>query len=302
MPEFQVRPATAADLPQVQEVKHRAAADMLRRHGLTPRPAPTEADPHLLHLLQHHEGGGFWVAESGGQVIGYYAAILREGTWFLSAYWTLPEWQGQGVGRALARPMATAMGQARAAGVYASYDPPAMHTYLRLGMRPQPPFFRFTVPAATPLPPAPPWAGDVQRVPDLTPEVLAALGELDRQVRGCRRDVDHRFLRSFPDGELTLFTREGRVMAYAWVFGSSGRIGPVAWRDPGDLAPVLHTAVLRGQVLAGERATLSIPGSNTGAIDWCLARGLRLTDHRLFFASAGFGHMDRYVLAGPALL
>lgn len=298
--EFRIRPAESADLPGAQAAFFAALSDLMQRHGFPPVEPPADLLPAFPHVLAHHGGGGFWVAEAADGIIAFANGILREGNWFLSGFWCLPRWQGRGVGKSLYQRMAETVSRAKAASVYASYDPPAMATYLRLGLAPRPPIFKFQLHPSRPLPPRPAWDGEVEEMSVPGARHLAELGDLDRPVRGCRRDVDHQYLASFPEARLRLYRRDGQPAAYAWVL-ADGRIGPVACADVADVVPVLHAAVALGAEVAGERAFLQVPGDNIAAIQWCMAHGMRVTGHTLFFSAPAFGQLDRYVIANAVL-
>ncbi|MFZ5814911.1 MAG: GNAT family N-acetyltransferase [Bacillota bacterium] len=298
MAEFEVRPARFEDLPDAADAQYEALVDMHRRHGLpSPAAPPSGLAPGWVHLFESHGGGGFYVAEAGGRIIAVMVGILREGNWFLANFWCRPQWQGKGVGAALREAMRPHLEAAEVASVYASYDPPAMTTYQRLGMWARAPFFAFTLPEGRRIAGTTPWPGVVREPSGLSEQDLAAVGELDRAVRGCRRDLDQRHIAGRPGVRSYLFEREGRLLAYAHAW-PTGVIGPVAAADPADLPAVLERAAagLEGPI------SLRVPGENVTAVQWCLSRGFRLREHALFFSSRPFGQFDRYIITGPSLL
>lgn len=297
MADIKIRSATQQDLKAVQDVQFAAMSDMHHRHGLPESTPPAVIPPVWEHLLRHHGGGQFLVAEVGGEIAGLMVGILREGNWFLSNFWCRPGSQGQGVGAALREAMRPVMESAAVASVYASYDTPAMATYQRLGMWARAPFFLFALPEGQRVEGGPDWEGELFWTEQPSPDDLAAVGQLDRTVRGCRRDVDQRFWAAQPGNRLFLFRRDTSLSAYAWVTGQ-GRIGPVVAADPADLPAVLSTAAhaVDGQPF------LQVPGENVTAIQWCFQHGFRLKEHALFFANRPFGQFDRYVIASPGLL
>ena len=75
------------------------------------------------------------VAVRGGDVIGFYALVRREGGWLLDHFWVDPRWQGRGVGRSM---FEHAVQHVRAAGpgvVVIEADPNAAGFYARMGAR-----------------------------------------------------------------------------------------------------------------------------------------------------------------------
>ncbi|MFZ5827342.1 MAG: GNAT family N-acetyltransferase [Bacillota bacterium] len=297
MDQFQVRPVRREELADVQDAQFEALSDMHRRHGLPLPPAPTALSPLLVHLFEHHGGGGFFVAEAEGRVVALMIGLLREGNWFLSSFWCRPAWQGKGVGAALREAMRPVVAAADVACVYASYDPPAMSTYQKLGMWARAPFFRFALPDGLRVAPGPAWGGAVRQIDALSAADLEAVGSLDRAVRGCRRDLDHQFILAQPGTRLLLFERKDRLAAYAWTW-KGGRIGPAAAADPADMPAVLATAASGSEA----QPVLQVPGDNVAAVSWCLDQGFRITDHALFFSNKPFGQFDRYIITNPGLL
>lgn len=299
MSAFEVRPARIEELLDAQDAQFEALADMHRRHGLPLPPGPPAVlSPGFTHLFEHHGGGGFLVAVAGGRVVGLMTAIAREGNWFLSNFWCRPGWQGKGVGHALREAMRPIVEAAEVASVYASYDPPAVSTYQRLGMWARAPFFRFALPEGRRVAaPASPWPGELRQPTQWSEADLAGLGELDRAIRGCRRDMDHRYIISQPGNRAYLFQREGRAAAYAYTW-ASGMVGPVAAADPADLPLVLQTAMANLEA----PPALRVPGENVTAVQWCFDRGFRIMEHALFFSSRPFGQFDRYIITSPGLL
>lgn len=66
MTSFQVRPATQADCPQVVEV----VSAVFHEFGFTWEPDQYHADLYDLEAAYFSKGWPFWVAESGGRIIG----------------------------------------------------------------------------------------------------------------------------------------------------------------------------------------------------------------------------------------
>jgi GNAT superfamily N-acetyltransferase len=78
-----------------------AQGELWHRHGLGWSAAPFEAwrAPHR-HLLAA-DGERSFVALDGERLAGFSAALVRGDTWFLSALFVSPDYQGRGVGRDL---------------------------------------------------------------------------------------------------------------------------------------------------------------------------------------------------------
>jgi len=138
------------------------------------------------HLL-HHDPGGCWVAEAGGDVVGVALALRREGLWGLSSYGVLPRLQGQGAGKALLE-AAIGYGAGCLRGIIcSSADPRAARRYRGAGFS---------------LHPAMQLVGTVDRsvlpvvdgVREGSNSDLDLCDSVDRQVRGAGHGPDHRLL------------------------------------------------------------------------------------------------------------
>lgn len=295
-----VRPARATDLEAVARIFQETYTDMERRHGREPLPPAAAPEPIYSHLLAT-DPEGFWVAEVEGELAGYAASIVRDALWFLSSFWVLPRWQGQGIGRQLLR-RALAYGRARGArcfSVYSSREPAALGAYLRAGMYPQPPFIRLVAPV---LPrPAPDAPGLVLRPLAASEEAVAALAPIDLAVRGCRRDPDHLYWLSQRDRRGFAALSAGELVGYFYVGGETS-IGPLATINATLVEPLLAAALRRCAATAPYLPTVRVPGANHRALRFLLAHGFRVEDYTHFLSSAPYGRFDRYVISGGALL
>jgi GNAT superfamily N-acetyltransferase len=97
----EIRPTANADLAAMYGVFQEAIGELYRRHSFAPPDVPEQAFcAQQRHLLAHDPQRCF-VAEAGGRVVGYTAALLRDETWFFSSLFVLPAFQGRGIGKAL---------------------------------------------------------------------------------------------------------------------------------------------------------------------------------------------------------
>jgi GNAT superfamily N-acetyltransferase len=121
-----IRPATAADLEAVEAV--------LLAHDDAPSGAPPiragAYEGYLRHVL---ERGMLIVADAGGGIVGFGAAIDTGRAIHLADLFVLPDLLGEGIGRRLVERLIPA---GRPRTTFASDDPRAMHLYVGLGMTP----------------------------------------------------------------------------------------------------------------------------------------------------------------------
>lgn len=300
-----VRRATEADLDMAVDVFSRTLTDLKRRHG-----APQKKDKDwqdwkrgYKHVL---DTGVFNVAEVDGKVIGLANGIVRDDIWFLTGFWILPEFQGQGIGYDLIRDtwdLAEDAG-ARKYFVWASVDLPALGNYMQLGMLPGYQIFTYNLTQAA-LSSAPgrsaggaivkaDFNGDYA-ISDLT---AARAGDIDAQVRGTRREVDHRYW--LEDDE-----RPGKLVLYddcpiGYFYTRKGVIGSLAYLDSAHEKPVLEYA-MQAAFGQSDTITLFIPGINRSATSYIMSLGARVAGAAHFLTSDQFGKLSLYLPSGPLL-
>jgi GNAT superfamily N-acetyltransferase len=282
-----IRPAQEADLPTCGRIFAVSVADLIRRY----RPEQEDqlpVDPEGRRWLHDHllRSGAVFVAEDPDQ-IGFAAAIVRDGVWFLSQLWVLPDRQGSGAGGALLEE-ALAWGRGSSAfSVVASPHPAAQTLYLRSSMLP----LWFVLDMAVPDRAIDGGPDDLEQVEDSDGPWI---DELDREVRGAARPEDHAVFRAEATG--LVLRRGGGPRGYAYVW-PSGKVGPVAARIATDIPPLLRA----GLRLGGGARTVSVPSSNWAALRELVALGARPTGSNAFLASRPLGDATRYVLSGGAL-
>jgi GNAT superfamily N-acetyltransferase len=282
-----IRPAEGDDdLLACARIFAPAAADLFQRYipqqtGDLPF-EPEERLPMYRHLAAT---GVVYVAEDPAPV-GFSAAIVRRGVWFLSQLWVLPERQGKGIGSAL---LDEALAWGKGSTVYtviSSPHPGAQLLYLRASMYPL-------------------WAQHgllggraekelPQGIDRLTGEDVAWVDALDEEVRGAARPEDHGFFRAEATG--LALRRDGEPRGYVYV-GPDGRVGPGAVWDPADVPVLLRAA----RHVAGGPMTVSVPASNWSALRELVGNGLTLSGTSTFMASRPLGDASRYLSSGGAL-
>lgn len=287
-PLFAVRPLEEVDLPEAAAVFLTTLGDLTRRNGLPP---PSWAPSMMVSRFRHlRENGDFWVAEHDGRIVSICSASMRDQTWFLSLFWTLPEVQGQGIGGPLLRHVYT-LGRERGAVrafTWSSIDPTAIATYLKFGMLPLAQIFTFAGPLTRP----PEIPGDVG-VEEAGDEIPA----LDRELRWVSREADHRWWLA-SGARAFLVRRGGRTIG--WFYVQEGAIGPGGWTDPDD-GPAVMAVALREAARGSAKVQLPVVGLNHTAIRAALGGGLRLMGTAHLLQSEAIAAVDRYLPSGPML-
>jgi GNAT superfamily N-acetyltransferase len=287
------------DLRETLEVMVRATRDLHRSRGMPPSdgPEPARALAFRCHALRH-DPDGFWVAEDGDHVAGFGIAVVRGGAWYLAALHVLPEYQGLGVGRELLRRcLATAPASDRRFTLSEAVNEVSNGLYARSGMVPHAALLGLEGPAAANR------AVTAVSCRALDAGVAAtALDELDRDVLGMARPVDHAFWRSLDGVVAYLLEHEGRASGYAYV-SADGAVGPAAFAPGVDPVAVAATLLRCVGEAGAERARLRVFGQARVLIESLLGAGFRLQPGiGLLLATEPLGRLDRYLASSDALL
>jgi GNAT superfamily N-acetyltransferase len=255
----ELRPAVEADLDAMYGVFRAAMGDLFGRHGFAPPDPGLEAFRSLRQHLLDHDAERCWVADAGGSVVAFSAALVREDTWFLASLFVLPESQGRGLGPALLDRV-WGSGYGRRLTMTDAIQPVSNGLYARRGLIPATPVLTL--------------AGRPQRTSPAIVEPgaadTAAVARLDRAAYGFDRAADHGYWRSH--ARQTLWLEMGEPVAYSYRW-PGGRIGPVAGLDGRRAA-----AALRAELAASDwdEAVVLVPGSSGALVTAALEAGLRI--------------------------
>jgi GNAT superfamily N-acetyltransferase len=250
--------------------------------------------PLYEHLAETCEQ--LWIAEDDGRPIGYARSILRDGVRELTELFVVPDLQSKGTGRELLERAFPADG-ARHRTLLATFDVRAIARYLRSGLDGRLPIFsvnRAPEPVAV--------ASDLRAEPLVTdPATLARLAEIDRELLGYRRDVDHRWFAHQRRGQV--YRRGADIVAYGYAPIVAGWGGPYAALDATDLPRLLADAESEAHRAGHLEISFDIALINRAALDHLLGRGYRLQSFpMIFFSDVELGRLDRYVFFSPAFL
>lgn len=235
------------------------------------------------HLL---DTGVIFLAEDP-EPAGFAAAIVRDGVWFLSQLWVVPEKHGSGIGSALLEE-ALAWGRgARTFSVVASPYPVAQLIYLRASMFPLWTQVDLAGPRGT--------AEAPEGVEPVGPNDQTWIDELDRAAHGSARPEDHAFWKEMARG--FALRRDGRGIGYVYVW-PEGKIGPGVAAEPADMPLVLAA----GRAFAeSDRSMVSVPSSNWSALRELTGLGFRPIGSNTYMSSRPIGDASRYLSSGGGL-
>jgi GNAT superfamily N-acetyltransferase len=248
---------------------------------------------------------------AGERIVGFAAAVVRGGVWFLSMLFVLPEEQGLGLGRTLLDRVLPPRGAGLALGTATdSAQPISNALYSSYGIVPRMPLLHLIgdVRRAEALPPLP--AGLTATPFEATeagPRVshedhswIEAVRRLDLEVAGFEHPEDHRYLAAGGRRGFVYRDAGGAIEAYGYT-SESGRVGPVAARDATLMAAVFGH-LLRAVQPRGAWAAW-IPGAAGDTVAALLAAGLRLESFPVLLCwDRPFADFDRYAPISPGLL
>ena len=309
-----LRPATADDLPTCAGIWRDSINDYTRRLNQADIPDDLGSILRLYSHLQAADPEGFVVAETAdakgrSRVVAFVSAIRRRPLWFLSMLFVLPEAQAAGVGRRLLQAVMPPPQTMTLATCTDTAQPISNGLYASLGMVPRLPLFRL-VGLPDRLDALPPLPSGIRGIrfedlglgqgtldgADLDDELVA----IDLEVAGFEHRPDHEFVRA--EGRVgTLFVDGGgQPVGYGYA-SEAGRVGPVAVRDPGLLAPAVAHLVTtiepRGAV------GVWLPGSAGEATVALLRAGFRIEGFPCLVCwDRPFADFSRYVPISPGLL
>jgi [ribosomal protein S18]-alanine N-acetyltransferase len=267
--------------------------DERRRRPLQPRNrGPLEM--HFRHLLATDARSSI-VADDHGRLVAFGILMTRDADAFLSFLFVLPRWQGRGVGRALISECLRGVGETVRLSTCAEADQlVSTGLYASLGLAPREPIYllRGDIDGA-----ALPTLRDGVRA---RPVVAEEVAPVDDELVGYRRPQDHGFWASGGRRGWMFETAAGRLIGYGYAH-PSGRIGPVAAVEPGDLPAVLGHLVRATPVLEGRQ--IVVGGAAIAALGPLLAGGMRMDGTPAIYCAQRPGpRFDRYIPMSFALL
>ncbi|CAN5492225.1 hypothetical protein BH11CYA1_BH11CYA1_12740 [soil metagenome] len=279
-----------ADIEAALQVFLTSLADVRQRHGAPPMQQDVED---CRNAYQHiSKTGIFYVAKWHDYVVGTANGIIRDGIWFLTGFWVLPDFQGKGIGKKLLTETLAAAKEAGASRffVWASVDPPAIGNYMHNGMLPGYQIFSYQLSAVAPV-----VVGSEYSIVALD---ASAAGDIDGKIWGARREVDHNYWLADDKRVGRLVMHNNKAVAY--FYARKGRVGPVGYLEQAHEQATLDLAIQSASEQA-EMVTLAIPGINRSATKYIISLNGRLASSSHFLTSETFGQLELYIPSGPLL-
>lgn len=262
---------------------------------------PDEHSRKLYVDLAHVAPNGAFVAKDEGTPIGVAIPHALEDEWFLSEIYVEPSFQKHGIGWDLLQEASKDAGDVTRSGLLRPDELGGIAFFLRRGVAVQTPVLEISgsIPLENEL--ARMAAGEYRFGTEPLDPVRhrTALGQLDREVRGTARPLDHLYFSE--NGRGFVFTRDEELAGYAYIW-PSGRIGPLVAASPAYLIQLLSFALaaLR-QTFGASWCTMLVPGNNIRITRAAMRAGLTIGGVQLFASDGGMLDLSRYVGFHPLL-
>lgn len=247
-----------------------------------------------IDLAQSAPNGTF-VAKDVGTPIGIAIPHALEDEWFLSELYVEPSFRKRGIGAQLLSAAAQEAGDVSRSGLIAAGEMGAAAFFMQRAVALQTPVLEVAgaIPHENEL--ARMAAGEYRFITEpLEPRGhRAAITQLDREVRGSARPLDHLYFAEHGRG--FIFRRDEELAGYAYVW-PSGRIGPLAAASQTYLVQFLAFALatLR-QTFGASWCTALVPATNIRIMRAALRAGLTIESTRLFASDNSLLDLSRYV-------
>jgi ribosomal protein S18 acetylase RimI-like enzyme len=221
------RPADVRDLGAAEELVIASINDLTVRHGFGPMATASHPSFQLFSLKDDPDG--LWIAEDGGEIVGFAWSWACGELWFLAQLFVDPAQQGRGIGNELLKLSLEHARQSRAAHkalITFTFNRVSQGLYIRHGLFPRMPIYflgakREQVTDRLPKPPLESVA--INDMPSSIEKVL----EIDSRAIGVSREKHHRYLLNDPASTGVLLYAGSDCVGYGYV-ASSGHIGPLA--------------------------------------------------------------------------
>lgn len=231
-----------------------------------------------------------WVATERAEIQAFGMAAERGRMTFLAFLFVRPAAQAAGVGAALYERCMPDSGL-RGTCIW-SVQPISAALYARSGLVPRVPIYTLAGRPRRELPRLPPNMALTAIKPD-------DIDQLDREIVGLTRRVDHEALQRWDRRPFGLRDHAGALVGYGCA-QPAGRLGPVVVRDAAHLLPLIGALMDAVEVVEGWQ--IHVPGVAADAFSELLRAGMRCDGPPIIYCASepGIDH-SRYVPATFAL-
>lgn len=295
------RPAQAQDLAATDALVVATINDLTERHGFGPMAAASPPNFQLFSLKD--DPAGLWIAEDGGDILGFAWSWVCGDVWFLAQLFVDPAQQGRGIGNELLKRTmehARRSGAAHKALITFTFNRVSQGLYIRHGVFPKMPIYYFGAARERVMEnlPEPPLRSVAI---DGTAAHMKILSEIDAHAVGAAREKHHHYLLNDPENTGVMLYAGNACVGYAYI-ASSGHIGPLAVTRADVLADAFTTALKIAADVSPEKISAFIPGTCDRALSLAVGHGMRITFPMLLMASPGYGDWTQYLPRNPGFM
>jgi ribosomal protein S18 acetylase RimI-like enzyme len=295
------RPAQAQDLAATDALVVATINDLTERHGFGPMAAASPPNFQLFSLKD--DPAGLWIAEDGGDILGFAWSWVCGDVWFLAQLFVDPAQQGRGIGNELLKRTmehARRSGAAHKALITFTFNRISQGLYIRHGVFPKMPIYYFGAARERVMEnlPEPPLRSVAI---DGTAAHMKILSEIDAHAVGAAREKHHHYLLNDPENTGVMLYAGNACVGYAYI-ASSGHIGPLAVTRTDVLADAFMTALKIAADVSPEKISAFIPGTCDRALSLAVGHGMRITFPMLLMASPGYGDWTQYLPRNPGFM
>ena len=284
-----LRPLSSSDIEACIEIFYEADEALSSGLNLPIMPRNPAAIDRIFRHVSETTPSRAWVAEDSGRVVAFGMAAERDAMTFLAFLFVLPGAQAAGLGAALYERCMPPTGY-RGTCIW-SVQPISAALYARNGLVPRVPMYTFVGRPRIPLP-------VLRNGLHLTPISLEEIDELDREIVGFTRRVDHEAWQRWDRRPFALREGDG-IVGYGYA-QPAGRLGPAVVTNSADLLPLV--GALMEQIEPPEEWMVHVPGPAAETFAALLRTGMRFDGPPIIFCAteAGIDH-SRYLPATFAL-
>jgi ribosomal protein S18 acetylase RimI-like enzyme len=294
------RPARAQDLAATEALVVASINDLTERHGFGSM--ATASAPNFQLFSLKDDPDGLWVAEDGGDILGFAWSWVCGDVWFLAQLFVEPAQQGRGIGNELLK---LTLEHARKSGarykalITFTFNRVSQGLYIRHGLFPKMPIYFFS-----------PAREQVMAVLSGPPLLsigiddtahMKILAEIDARAVGVDREKHHRYLLNDPATSGVMLCAGSECVGYAYI-ASNGHIGPLAVARADLLGDAFTTALKIAADGASEKISAFLPGTCDSALSLAVNHGMRIAFPMLLMASPGFGDWTQYLPRNPGFM
>jgi ribosomal protein S18 acetylase RimI-like enzyme len=295
------RPARAQDLATVDALVVGSINDLTVRHGFGPMASLSPPNFQLFSLKDDPDG--LWVAEDGGNLLGFAWSWVCGDIWFLAQLFVDPAQQGRGIGNELlklALDHSRKSGAAHKALITFTFNRVSQGLYMRHGLFPKMPIYFFDAARERVMErlPEPPLRSTAI---DASATTMERLAEIDFHAIGVRREKHHRYLLNDPATTGVLLCAGSEVVGYSYI-SSGGQVGPLAVKEADVLRDAFMTALTVAADGSSEKISAFLPGTCESALCLAVELGMRITFPMLLMATPGYSTWTRYLPRNPGFM